>query len=160
MSLTSPHDSTVTPMTSLTLPASSAPQPHTGISRREHVQHAANLLWFATALGLISSADAFAMRSPLPIEHLGLTLIMALLLVPGWLKLNSAVLLQRTTIMIAYAVVWWHYSGLMEATRSLMPVTALIASCTFAAPITSREMNVSKINIVSIFCLSLLSLAF
>lgn len=158
MSLTSPHDSTVNPMTSLTLPASSAPQQHTGISRREHVQHAANLLWFATALGLTTSADAFNTSSPLPLAHVGLTLIMALLLVPGWLKLASAMIWQRATVAISYAVVWWHYVGLMDSSSVLVSVSAVIAGCALAAPIASRASTISKVSVASIVCLSLFPL--
>jgi len=150
----------VTPMTSLTLPASSTPQPHTGISRREHVQHAANLLWFATALGLTTSADAFAMHSPLPMEHVGLTLIMAVLLVPGALRLSSASAWQRATIAISYMVVWWHYVGFMEPTSALISISALIAGCAFAAPIASRHLAISRVNVVSILGLTLLPLVF
>ncbi len=158
MSLTSPHDSTVKPMTSLTLPASSAPQQHTGISRREHVQHAANLLWFATALGLTTSADAFNTSAPLPLAHVGLTLIMALLLVPGWLKLASAMIWQRATVAISYAVVWWHYVGLMDSSSVLVSVSAVIAGCALAAPIASRASTISKVSVASIVCLSLFPL--
>lgn len=158
MSLTSPHDSTVKPMTSLTLPASSAPQQHTGISRRELVQHAANLLWFATALGLTTSADAFFMHSPLPMEHVGLTLIMVILLLPGALRLASASAWQRGTIAVSYLVVWWHYVGLMEPTSALVSVSALIAGCAFAAPIASKRVAISKISMFCIMALTTLSL--
>jgi len=158
MSLTNPHDSTVTPMTSLTLPASSTPQPHTGISRREHVQHAANLLWFATALGLTTSADAFAMHSPLPMEHVGLTLIMAVLLVPGALRLSSASAWQRATIAISYMVVWWHYVGFMEPTSALISVSALIAICAFMAPVMTQQATISKTSLLSVIALTLLTL--
>lgn len=158
MSLTSPHDSTVTPMTSLTLPASSTPQPHTGISHREHVQHAANLLWFATALGLTTSADAFAMHSPLPMEHVGLTLIMVILLLPSALRLASATAWQRGTIAVSYLVVWWHYVGLMEPTSALISVSALIAGCAFLAPVVTRHAAISKTSLLSVIGLTLLTL--
>jgi len=148
----------VTDMSSMTLPAASAPQPHTGISQAEHVQHAANLLWFATALELTTSADVFAMRSPLPLEHAGLTLIMALLLVPGRLKLSSATAWQRLTIAISYSVVWWHYMGLMEQTSVLISVSVIIAACAFMAPVVSRQAITSKTSLITVFGLTALAL--
>jgi len=160
MNFTPSRDTTVTAMSSLTLSADSAQPSYTGITRREHVQHAANLLWFATALGLTTSADVFAMRSPLPMEHLGLTLIMALLLVPGMLKLASAYALQRITIAVTYVVVWWHYVGLMEPTSTLISLSALIGGCAYAAAIASRQEIVSRVNVASIVGLSLLPLLF
>lgn len=160
MSFTSQRETTVNTMTSLSLPAASAPHAVTGLSTREHVQHTANLLWFATALGLTTSADAFNTSAPLPVEHAGLTLIMALLLVPGWLRLSSAAAWQRVTVAITYAVVWWHYVGLMDSTSALVSVSAVIAACAFAAPIATKSKAISKVSIASIVCLTLLPLVF
>lgn len=154
MSFTSQRETTVNTMTSLSLPAASAPHAVTGLSTREHVQHTANLLWFATALGLTTSADAFNTSAPLPVEHAGLTLIMALLLVPGWLRLSSAAAWQRVTVAITYAVVWWHYVGLMDSSSVLVSVSAVIAGCAFAAPVASRESTISRVSVLSIACLS------
>jgi len=93
-------------------------------------------------------------------EHVGLTLIMAILLLPSALRLNSASAWQRATIAISYLVVWWHYVGLMEPTSALVSVSALIAGCSFAAPIASRHLAISRANVASIFGLPLLPLVF